>query len=200
MIALKPTLIVYQQTESGGPRDEIARLARDRSWHLASWRLDRLADVRDMIHGVGALLGSRGERSAQDLLHRFDRACAPDANAAALGPVILLFATDPPMAFGPGSYVDDLWHALGGSNAIDAGAYPELTVEQMARIDPGWVIVIGSDQLLHAAQRLPVAALREGRIVHAADPGLLEPGAAVIPAIESLRRALAETVSKGPSR
>jgi len=197
MIALRPTLIVFQDTMSGGPRDEVARLSQAHRWRVGSWRLDRLSEVRDMIHALAQSLGASSVQTAVDLLQRFDEACTPDANAIAVGPTLLLFATDPPMAFGPGSYVDDIWRALGGRNAVTTGAYPELTVEEMVRIDPAWVVVVGPDRLLDAARRLPVAALREGRVSQAADPGLLEPGAAVIPAIEAMRRDLAERRASG---
>lgn len=192
LIALKPTDVIFQRTVSGGPEAEVDALSQGRSWKNHAWRLDRLSDVRAMIEGVGTLLGDNGAKLAAALIERFDRALQPDPYVTALGPVLLLFGTDPPMAFGPGSYVDDIWRALGGRNVVTAGAYPELTVEEMVRLDPAWVIVVGSNTMRNVAMRLPVPAIERGAVIHAADPGLLEPGAAVIPAVEELRRAVAE--------
>jgi len=196
MLALRPTLILYQQTVSGGPHDDLARLASGRDWTVRSWRLDRLDDVRAMIEGLAETLGDAAVERSKDLLERFDRACAPSAAAQRMGPTVLLFAVDPPTAFGPGSYIDDVWRAIGGTNAIKAGAYPELSVEELVRIDPAWIVLIGSDVQASALARMPVRAIVEGRVVQAPDPGLLEPGGRAIIAIESLRERLDAAVKR----
>ncbi|MBM4111947.1 MAG: hypothetical protein FJ253_01025 [Phycisphaerae bacterium] len=191
LLALRPTHIVHQSTLGNDPGEELAVLARGRDWSTASWRLDRLDDVRTMIVGLGELLGGDAHERARELAARLDAATAPDENAAALGPALILFSADPPTAFGPGSYVDDLWASLGGTNAISGAAYPELSVEQVARLDPGWIVVVGSDRLLDSIRDWPITASREGRIVHADDAGMLEPGGGLAGAIESLRAELA---------
>lgn len=189
LVALRPTIILVQSTVSGGPREDVESIASGRGWTVQSWRLDRLEDVRAMIAGVGDALGGPAKSSAESMLARFDAACSRSSSVQSLGRVILLFGSDPPMAFGPGSYVDDLWRSLGGTNAIEQGAYPELTVEQVARLDPDWVVVVGSSRLADAVAHWPLAAARSGRILLASDPGLLEPGAAAIAAVEALRSA-----------
>ncbi|MBX3354994.1 MAG: ABC transporter substrate-binding protein [Phycisphaeraceae bacterium] len=195
LVALAPSHILLQRTVAVGPQEEIRRLAAGRPWKVHDWRLDRLDEVRMMIEGVASELGLADSDRAMALLERFDRACVRDEAIAAMGPALLLFGADPPMAFGPGSYVDDLWLSLGGENVVTRGAYPELSVEETRRLDPRWVVVIGSEALAARVATLPIRALREGRVLVVSDPGLLEPGAGVIDAVESLRHEVSQRVS-----
>lgn len=190
LMALRPTHCLHQITHAGHPGPEIAPAAERAGARLLGWRLERLDDVRIMILGIGTAVGGQTHERAAALAAALDATCAPDPSVESLGPVVLMFSIDPPMAFGPGSYVDDVWRALGGENAIVQGAYPELTVEELVRIDPGWIVVVGGEQSLAAVRRLPLGAVRQDRVIHASHPGLLEPGAGVIPAIEALKAAV----------
>jgi len=192
LMALRPTHCFHQATLSSQPGDELAALGARRDWVTVAWRLDRLADVRAMIEGIGREVSGEVQAHASRMLERLDAACEPDEGVRALGPTVILFGVEPPTAFGPGSYVDDLWSAIGGRNAVTHAPYPEMTVEELMRLDPSWIVLVGGDPSIEALRRLPVRAVREGRVIHARHPGLLEPGAGVIDAVLDLKRRVRE--------
>ena len=100
------------------------------------------------------------------------------------GPVLFLFAVDPPMAFGTGTYVDDLWTAMGGTNAMRRPGDPAITAEDVVRLAPAAIISIGRSEI-------PAwMADASGALIAIDAPDLLEPSARMLvqgPA--SLRRA-----------
>lgn len=173
--ALRPTLLVRQSTQPDPALDRVLAGLGARS---ACWSLTRLADVRGFLPELAAALESAGIAGAS----RRARSIA-DAHADALrervrtdGPVVFLYATDPPAAFGAGSYVDELWREMGGRNAVAAAGYPSLTAEDLASLGAVAVVVIGPAEppgwmSVAAPVRIAVDA-----------PELLEPGADMLTA------------------
>lgn len=197
LVSVVPTHILMQSTRRGAPADDIRAFGERPEWRVERWRLDRLSDVQEMITGLGQSLGGSVPERAAELLRELDGAASTDPAVSSLGPALLLFSADPPTAFGPGSYVDDIWKSIGGANALDAAAYPELSVEEISRLDPEWIVVVGSDRLMNAVRSWPVGAVNKGRLIQASDRGMLEPGGGVVSAIRSLRSAVAECARQG---
>jgi iron complex transport system substrate-binding protein len=174
LVSLRPTLLLVQ---SRTPSDDLVQVARAHGIDLRCWHLDSVQDVQTMVHELGREVQARGIAGAQ---------AAADAIVSAhlqavqepLGeraPTLLLFSTDPPMAFGVGTYPDGLWRGMGGANAIDAPGYPQLGAEDIVRLAPARTVVVGRGAIpdwLHRATRGPVVMLDA--------PFLLEPGARML--------------------
>lgn len=142
--SLRPTLVVRQSTV---PDPGLDRVAAEAGARVVSVRLDSVADVRASIRTLAEALprspsGTDDPTARAELLERAVRT-APDARPVHADPVLFLFSTDPPAAFGRGTYVDDLWTSMGGRNAVAAQGYPALTPEDVIRMAPRAVVSIG---------------------------------------------------------
>ena len=144
--ALHPTLIL-RQSSAADPALETVAASGGATVH--TWHFDRVDDVRAGLDPLAKLLAAGGIReadaTARDLLARHQQAIAVPVRSTL--PVLFLFSVDPPMAFGSGTYVDDLWRAMGGANVVKKSGYPALTAEDVIRLAPSAVVVIGSGAL-----------------------------------------------------
>lgn len=190
--ALRPTLVLRQ---SGVPDAALEELCTALGARLYERHLNSLDDVRNMVRSLGEALegagcpGASGAASAA-----LERHTAELQHRAAAGPTLFLFSTDPPSAFGAGTFVDGLWSAMGGTNAIRAEGYPVLSAEDVVRLRPARILLLGASAApawLHAsgaACPVPVAT------------ALLEPSVAMLvdgPAI--LRAACDDRASGAPA-
>ena len=181
--ALHPTLILRQSSVADPALEMVARSV---GAEVHTWHFDRVADVQASLVPIANLLVEAGITSAPETAARIT-ALHHEAVAAPVrttGPVLFLFAVDPPMAFGTGTYVDDLWTAMGGTNAMRRPGYPAITAEDVVRLAPAAIISIGRSEI-------PAwMADASGALIAIDAPDLLEPSARMLvqgPA--SLRRA-----------
>jgi iron complex transport system substrate-binding protein len=181
--ALHPTLILRQSSVADPALETVARSV---GAEVHTWHFDRVSDVQASLVPIADLLAEAGIATAPETAARIT-ALHHEAVAAPVhttGPVLFLFAVDPPMAFGTGTYVDDLWTAMGGSNAMRRPGYPAITAEDVVRLAPAAIISIGNSSI-------PAWMTDASRARVALDaPDLLEPSARMLvhgPA--SLRRA-----------
>lgn len=190
--AVEPTLVCVQHAQVP---PQLAELARRRGFEVRAWHLDRLADVERLVQELGAVLVQQGcapaAGRAQALLQAHAQALQPPAPLQA--PALLLFSVDPPGAFGAQTYVDELWCALGGRNAVAGRGYPAMSAEDVAALRPAAAVVIA---------RAPVPAWLEraagGHVVAIEAPELLQPDTRMLvqgPAV--LRRAAQALVDGG---
>ena len=181
--ALHPTLILRQSSVADPALDMVARSV---GAEVHTWHFDRVSDVQASLVPIADLLTQAGITTAPEAAARIT-ALHHEAVAVPVhttGPVLFLFAVDPPMAFGTGTYVDDLWTAMGGTNAMRRPGYPAITAEDVVRLAPAAIISIGRSEI-------PAWMADASRARVAIDaPDLLEPSARMLvqgPA--SLRRA-----------
>ena len=171
--ALRPTLILRQSSVADPALETLAASvdATVRTLHL-----DSVDDVRDGLDPLAKLLVAGGipdaDAAARDLATRHRQAIAMPVQSTL--PVLFLFSVDPPMAFGSGTYVDDLWRAMGGTNAITKPGYPALTAEDVIRLAPSAVVVIGTGELPPWLRGAPNV------LVQVDAPDLLEPSARML--------------------
>ena len=168
--ALRPTLLVRQSTQPDPALDRVLAGLGARS---ACWPLSRLAEVRAFLPELATALESAGIAGASERARSLAEAHAEAVRdrVRTIGPVVFLYATDPPAAFGAGSYVDELWREMGGRNAVSAPGYPALTAEDLASLGAVAVVVIGAaDPPAWMSVAAPVRISVDA-------PELLEPGA-----------------------
>jgi iron complex transport system substrate-binding protein len=205
LVRLNPTHLLVQPPRTGLD-PALAQLAKGRGWVLFAEPLDDVEDIRGVLRALPAVLGggdpvlrARLEGKAADLDATILAALegAGGDGPATASPVLLLFSVDPPRAFGPGSYLGDLLERLGGRNALDVQGYPELSMEDVVRLDPRTIVLVRTvdpsegDDPLSALRALDVAAVRDDRLRVLVHPAALTPG----PAVAELSRALARTLA-----
>ena len=112
---------------------------------------------------------------------------------------LLLAATDPVLAYGKGSYLDGILSRWGVTNTTAATGWPELTLEDVQRLNPGAIVVVGDAadadanpmDLLGPIASLNIDAISNGRVgVLASDDAEL-PSSAVRFVAAELHRILA---------
>lgn len=206
LLTLKPTDVVLQAGKMGLPA-RLEEIARDRGWRLINLQIDGLPDIRSAITTLAEQLSFEHEpnaramatRRAGTLISEIDEALVPlDRDVTdRLGPIMVLYSTQPPSAFGPGSYVGDILESLGGRNAISGGAWQELDLERVAAAEPWAMIIVkggaGDELVTHPENalgplaRLDLDCVRAGRLAVLQHPNAQLPGASVIGVAKELR-------------
>lgn len=125
----------------------LANKEENRKEHVESLRKDFpvfVTDVFDtasalrMIEEVGELTGTTNK--AEELINRIrqaDRVFLPDRPRK----VLYLIWRNPWMAAGRGTYINHLLEKCGWTNAVETHRYPELTGEDIRRINPELVLL-----------------------------------------------------------
>lgn len=156
LVRLEPTHVLVQPPALGIDR-QLLELAERHGWGIGQWRLDNVADVKRMLEELPEVLGDSGliER-AVELEFAIDDALQWGGDVWR-GRVLLVAGTDPVGVFGTGTYLHDVLVALGANNAVSMANYPQLTLEDVTRINPGGIILVRPGA---AAELDPKAALR----------------------------------------
>lgn len=138
--ALRPDLIIGNKEEN--TRADIEALEKE----FPVWMSDirTLSDALDMIVRIGDLTGTR--EKADGIRDRIAHGFAALRPLSAPLSVAYLIWRKPWMAAGAGTFIDDVLHRCGLTNACAAleGRYPELTDAQLAAADPD-VLLLSSE-------------------------------------------------------
>ena len=142
IVALRPALVLRQ---SYAPDPALEAAARSVGARLVEVRaIDRVRDVEEAAASVADALESMGvvgaRARAAEAIAAFHRATA--SPVACTRPVAFLYSTDPPAAFGAGTFVDDAWRAMGGRNAVTAQGYPAVSAEDLVRMAPAAIVMV----------------------------------------------------------
>jgi iron complex transport system substrate-binding protein len=200
LAARRPDLVIaWPDAQS---RDVVRRLG-DVGIPVFASRVESVADVRHMIERLGVLLGA--EQRADALVATIDARLDSLRLAVADRPrrtVLYLLNADPPMAAGPGTYIDELLSAAGGDNVfgdLDT-LWPQVSLEEIVRRQPDVIIrprdttsdagITGSPLtgLAGRAGWRDVRAVRDGRVYGIDANFYNRPGAAVAEAAAGLAR------------
>ncbi len=160
-----------------------------------------LAEVSRSAVLLGTAIGANGQKLASDMESRVD---AVRAKTAAVSSRPRVFhevdASDPSKLFtvGPGSFIAEIVDIAGGANvAARAGsAYPQLSPEEIVRLDPEVIVLADADYgmtpALVAARQgwSQISAVRLKRIYTIPDSLVSRPGPRVADAIEAYAKIL----------
>ncbi len=149
LVRLNPTHILVQPP-AGGVDAHLAEVARQYGWAIADWQLNSLDDIRSTLREIPERLyatqspeRSDVSRRASDLLAHLDSAVAPaNQQPPYRGRTLMVSAVDPVMAFGSGTYLDDVLRALGGVNAVSDRGWVQLSLEDVVRLAPAGIILV----------------------------------------------------------
>ncbi|MCC6908746.1 MAG: ABC transporter substrate-binding protein [Phycisphaerales bacterium] len=199
LIELQPTDVVLQAARQGAPA-RIEEIARQRGWNLINLQIDGVADIEHAVRDLAAGLSFTAERDSRAAVAARGEALIAEMRAALepmprevadrLGPIMVLYFTDPPSAYGPGSYIGDILESLGAQNALSGGAWQEIDLERVVAAQP-WALIIakpGADDwtaahpesALGSVARLNLDCVRAGRLAVLRHPHSQLPGASVI--------------------
>ncbi len=206
VIELQPTDVVLQAGRQGLPA-RIEQIAGERGWNLINLQIDGVADIEQAVRVLATGLSFTSESDARDEVFRRGEVLIaeiraalepmPEAVTRRLGPIMVLYFTDPPSAYGPGSYIGDVLESLGAENALAGGAWQELDLERVVAAQP-WALIIarpGADdstaahpeRALGSLARVDLACVRAGRLAVLRHPNSQLPGASVIAVAGELR-------------
>lgn len=197
IVALAPDLVVASRDGTDRAAFERVRALGFRVVVTGGRTLD---GIFDDIRTVGAALGieRRADELVASLRARLARARERIARSARRRPmpsILILIWPDPPVVAGPTSYLGDLLRQAGLRNAADdAGEWPRVSFETLARWDPGLIVRPDTRENADAFRQIfqanslwrLVPAAREGRIVSIPGNWLERPGPRLIDALEAL--------------
>ena len=160
-------------------------------------RTETIEDVRRSTMHIGVLLGL--ETVADSLLGEIDGAIAAvreKVRRRGHPKVAYFIGLDPPMAAGPGTFIDEMIGIAGGTNAFSdaSSSWPPVSLEEAVMRQPDVVIIAAGnmtrDSVLARLRARPgwraLQAVRQGR-VHVVDPSLFNrPGPRLMDAIPQL--------------
>ncbi len=172
LVARHPDLVVAWPDERS--RSLVAHLTNAGVAVYAA-RIQSIEDAFRVTRDMGTLLGLPGRAAALDAQLRAGLDSVRAAVAARPRPTVLyLIGTDPPMAAGAGTFVDELLGIAGARNILeDAGAqWPQVSVEEVVRRDPDVILVAVAGEGAHPLDRLralpgwrTLRAVRAGRVM-----------------------------------
>lgn len=212
LVKLRPTHVLVQPPATGVDRT-LKALAEEKGWRVGQWRLDSIEDVEAMVRDVPAVLAGTDAQMLDDLssraaelLNRLAAARSPHGEAVFQGRTLLVIGFDPVMAFGPGSYVHDLLVSMGGRNAVTAGAYTTLNLEDVVRLAPGAIIIVkplaGEEvdpfDLLGPLADVEVEAVTADRVAILDHPDAAMPSTGLIGVADELREILVSFSAGAP--
>jgi ABC-type hemin transport system substrate-binding protein len=207
-----PDLVLVQPAH-GGVQPAIESLATTDGFAVESFPIDSLEDLEGMIDALPRILLSKAGDVSMEQTRAMIVALAslrdamrqatsplPEEIASAARPIVVLFSIEPPMAFGEGTFVDGLLGRLGVRNAITSRGYPELSLEDLVRLDPRAVLLLRESEAGAAASLAEIDALplgsAKGRVRLVIDDEALVPGSGWIGAAAKIRAAI-ESIAAG---
>jgi ABC-type Fe3+-hydroxamate transport system substrate-binding protein len=190
LVRLCPTHVLVQDTAAWPPQP-LLDMASKGDFTLQAWPLDRLEDIDRVLRELPCVLDADGAY-AEEL-----RAALRSPLASADGRSAMLL-TDGQLAFGRGTWIDDLWKEMGGLNVLNAEGWVQLSNEDLARRSAELFIVL-SDQGLSLKEQmmyrtLPSVRKGESRFV----PIVLEDAMLPSTGVVEVRAALAHALSQVP--
>lgn len=187
VLARDPDLVVAWP--DGQARSVVTRM-RELGIPVYASGVETVGELDAAIADLGALLGleARADSLRDAIRSTIDSVRSVVADREPV-PVAFLIGTDPPMAAGPGTFIDELLGAAGGRNVFgDAPAkWPQVSLEEMLRRAPQVLIIADeadAESVLGSLRTRPgwrdVAAVRAGRVVTVDGSEVNQPGPSVM--------------------
>jgi len=149
LIAAGPTHVLTQWGSRELP-PRLVSLASERRWVLKDYSIVTLADARECVVSLDALLRpaemNGPSPAASKLLAEMNRAWARRENVYR-GRVLIIGSLAPLYVFGPGSCHQEAFEAIGGIPAVSSGGpFQRVDFEDVAKLKPDAWIILSFDQ------------------------------------------------------
>jgi ABC-type Fe3+-hydroxamate transport system substrate-binding protein len=192
ILQVKPTHIFLQAGASPIP-PRLTKMAAEHGWILKAYPLLTLDDITSAASDFHFTLVQVPSTPLQMML-TFQQAWKRRGDGfAAAGRVLLLESLDPPAAFGPGSFHQQVLERIGGTPAITEGKpFITMDAEDVLRLAPDAIIIFGSSKaagsptpeqirtMMGRLGTLDIPAVKSGRLALISDPLALTPSTAMI--------------------
>ncbi len=199
LLSLKPTDIFIQPSGGGVPA-RLKELAARNGWRIHAYRIDTLADVFGALTNTNAELQPTGDvgtalnkrREAEALMASIEGKLLKISrltSGRARPDVLVLVGTDPLVAVGPGTFLNDLLAAVNGHNVMSDALvpYPGLNREDVLAHQPDVIIVLSGAppeegkawEVPPSLAGLKVIAVVDERVHRVAGPTVLLPSTGV---------------------
>ena len=153
LVRLDPTHILVQ-SRSDLVDPGLRELASARGWKLLASPLSGVEDIRTAYAAIPDHLfppESADHRRCLELVHaytdRIDSALPPPVPSLQGRSVLILSPMEPPLAWGSGTWMEDMLTALGGRNAVQADGWISLGWEDLIRIDADRIVFVSESEL-----------------------------------------------------
>jgi ABC-type hemin transport system substrate-binding protein len=196
IVRANPTLIFVQPPAQGIPA-ALIDLAQKKGWSVVPIQLASLADckraVRDIAAACAPLLDEAARAQMQDrvgqLSTAFDAATAPITEAANKRILSVLCGEEDAdlLAFGIDTYLMDALQSMGFAAALDRAGYQSLGQEDLLRLKPDIVILLGRGR---STARFDTLVAGGTRVVRVQESALLQPGGGITASLDRLRARL----------
>jgi ABC-type Fe3+-hydroxamate transport system substrate-binding protein len=214
LVDLAPTHLAIQAPASGVDGALLA-FAAEHGWRVGQWTsIDAVDDIERVVRELPPFVFEPGtpelERAtfrSAELLVEIAEALSPGPDAAVVwrGTTLIVYAREPVGVFGRGTYLGEVLSRLGGTNAVEADGWAELTLEDVTRLNPGAIMLVvdpaaeEGDPAVHPGPlaTLDVDAVRDGRIALLRHPDAWRPCTGIIGVADEMRAALRGLATPG---
>ena len=180
LLRLQPTH-VFVQPQATGVDPHLQELAENGEFILRSWNLNRVKDIQVLALDLAELMD----------VSEFTVAPNMDGNAVSTAPTLLMTIGSEQqvgICFGKNTYLDDIWSAMGGVNALQKDGWQKLSLEDIARLSPSRIVIV-NDVLFNQKSPLDSLDIPVIKFVH---KDVLIPSIRVAKVAKSLADCLAE--------
>ncbi len=206
LVRINPTHILVQPPATGLDA-QLVSIAREHGWRIGQWHLDNVEDIEAMVREIPAALYpadspelARLSQRAAELLSNIAAAMSPGKEPMFRGRTMIIASSNPVLAFGKGTYLDDVLKALGAENAVTDAGWVELSMEDVARINPEAILVIragaknrtGVPEMLGPLWDTEIDAVLNRRTTMLIHPDAFWPGSTIAGVAEEVRAMLVE--------
>lgn len=213
LIDVQPTHVLIQAS-SGGADGRLLELCTEHHWKVGQWTaLNTIDDIEQVVRDLPGVLYENeskaresAARRAAELLNEIALALSPgDADSLWSGDVLMVYRTVPVGVFGRHTYLSDILARLGASNAVEGDGWLELTLEDVARMNPPAIIIIqpGASAEVNAIEaagplgRMEIDAVKNNRVCVLRSASALLPSTGIIEVAGELRAALRKLAQRG---
>ncbi len=180
LLRLQPTHVFLQQ-QTGGIDSHIEELARDNAFLQRSWELNTIADIMNLSSDLTLLL----DVDQTKISFALEKSVISDE------PTLLMTnGTDQNvgLCFGNNTYLDDIWSAMGGVNALKRDGWQMLSLEDIARLAPSRILIVSDVQSTSIG---PVKSLGIP-VIQFVHKDVLVPSTRIVQVAQSLQERLAK--------
>ncbi|OGC14059.1 hypothetical protein A3J90_01565 [candidate division WOR-1 bacterium RIFOXYC2_FULL_37_10] len=189
---LKPDLILM--LEDAQLRD--IEYLKSKKLPVVAIQANTVQGVFDSINQIGSLTGAtkEAEKIVMQLNSRLHKIKESDKAKIAKS-IFVMAGFKPLVSVGRSSFINDILAKAGGENVIISKvAYPQISFEELYRLNPDILIVpkglFGGDQIKKEEKLRRLSAVQNDRILFVEDDLLFRPGPRVVDAIEIIAKFL----------
>lgn len=214
VLDLRPTHILIQAPRDGAD-ERLLRMADEHDWIVGQWTaLNTIEDIESVLREMPGVLCESGSaqhaalaRRSAELLNEIALALTPGGGELWRGSTLLVFRLEPVGVYGRHTYLSDVLHRLGAENAVRSDGWSELTLEDVARLNPPAIICIRSNadpdadliDAIGSIGNLDIDAVRDRRVGLLTDPAALLPSTSIIETAKQVRAILQSWGGAGAS-